>query len=127
SDVRTGGFGGVGIYLDNGSMNYIVDHNVAWNVDAAVKVNPPDSNNLFYNNTLIGVTDSVATSGGDTMTGDQFINNIFTAAIALGPDATAAENIESPSDPMFMNPAVNDYRLMKSSPAIDMGQLIPPY
>jgi hypothetical protein len=47
-----------GIYLDNGSSNYVVDHNVTWNVDRAVILNSraekPEANRniLVLNNTL---------------------------------------------------------------------------
>ena len=45
---------GSGIYLDNYSSNYIVHHNLVWNVSGdAIQLNSPSLNNLIYNNTLM--------------------------------------------------------------------------
>lgn len=51
-----------GIYIDNGSSNYIIDHNVAWNVDRAMVLNSREGtaetnrNNLILNNTFSGTS-----------------------------------------------------------------------
>src|SRR4051812_39580270 len=49
---RSEGFGAVGIYLDNFSSDYVVHHNVVWNADHALKMNPTSRDNQVYNNTL---------------------------------------------------------------------------
>ena len=126
SDIRVGGFGGVGLYVDNGAANYILDHNITWNVDEAVKVNDPTGGVQFYNNTLLAVTSGLSTSGTD-MSGDVFINNIFGATPDFSSDAQQANNLVPPTDPMFVNTAANDYRLQEGSPAIDAGQVVAPY
>jgi hypothetical protein len=54
--------GGIGVYLDNGSRNFLVDHNVAWNSNSRVaafrglQTNAPSFGNEFYHNTLVGVS-----------------------------------------------------------------------
>ena len=54
--------GGIGVYLDNGSRNFLVDHNVAWNSNTRVsaftglQTNAPSFGNEFYHNTLVGVS-----------------------------------------------------------------------
>ena len=126
SDIRTGGFGGVGLYLDNGSSNYIVDHNVTWNVDIAAKVNPPGSGNLWYNNTLTAVTTGLATSAGGAMPGDLFINNIFTVPAEFGSGAEVENNLLTPTDPLFVNAARNNYQLRRGSPAMNVGIVVSP-
>ena len=43
-----------GIYLDNYCCNYLVDHNVVWNVpeDAAIRINAPSKGNQIVHNTV---------------------------------------------------------------------------
>lgn len=53
-NIRTGGFGGCGVYLDNGSQGFIVHDNTIWNTDHPLKVNPPQWNNQIYNNKITG-------------------------------------------------------------------------
>ncbi|MEI6714839.1 MAG: right-handed parallel beta-helix repeat-containing protein [Verrucomicrobiota bacterium] len=54
--------GGFGVYLDNGSRNFLVDHNVVWNSNREVasfgglQANAPSVGNCFYHNTLVGVS-----------------------------------------------------------------------
>jgi len=51
-NVRTGGFGGVGVYLDNGSFGYVVHDNLISNVNNVVKINPHGYGNTVYNNAV---------------------------------------------------------------------------
>ena len=43
-----------GIYLDNYCCNYLVDHNVVWNVpkDAGIRINAPSKGNQIVHNTV---------------------------------------------------------------------------
>jgi len=59
-NIRTGGFGGSGVYLDNGCSNYIVHNNNIWNVDHPLKTNPPTYNNQIYSNTVSGGSSALA-------------------------------------------------------------------
>jgi hypothetical protein len=127
SDIRTGGFGGVGLYIDNGSSNYILDHNVTWNVDAAAKINPPESGIQVYNNTFIGVSFSVATSGDPTDAGDVFTNNILIGPSQMGDVSQQSKNLMDPTGAIFVNAAINNYQLAKKSVAIDAGAVVPGY
>lgn len=47
-----------GIYLDNGTRNYLVDHNVVWNVasstSGAMQLNSPAFGHEVYHNTVVG-------------------------------------------------------------------------
>jgi hypothetical protein len=122
SGIRTAGFGGSGIYLDNGSTHYLVDHNVVWNCDAALKMNPPSDDNEIDNNTFVGVTNSLATASNPNMTGSTFVNNIFVGEADFGPGVDATSNLLPPADPLFVDPGQGDYRLARHSPAIKSGQ-----
>jgi hypothetical protein len=127
SDIRTSGYGAVGIYIDNSSSNYIIDHNVTWNVDDAVKLNPPESGNLLYDNTLIGVTDSLFATSADAMDGNAVINNLFIGEADIGSDAQSSNNLSQPALTIFVNAARNNYRLRKKSPDIDAGTAVAGY
>jgi autotransporter-associated beta strand protein len=45
--------GAVGVYLDNGSRNYIVDHNAIWDMWNGLHANAPGYNNRFFHNTVV--------------------------------------------------------------------------
>jgi len=128
SDVHTGGFGGAGIYLDNSATDYVVDHNVVWNSDTALKMNPPSANNQIYNNTLIG-TSALDSSGNADMSGSIFVNNIFVGMTNFGTGITQSRNlVGSPeANVRFVAPGKGDFRLTRKSPAVHAGQAVPGY
>jgi hypothetical protein len=114
---------GIAIYLDNGSSNYIVHHNVGYDVsDDGMIINTVSTNNLIYNNTYAG-----GIHGGGTDPGVQIINNIFTGKIKIGTGATVKANLAGPVNPKFLNPDAGDFRLHAGSPAINAGEVLPPY
>ncbi|MBI2844024.1 MAG: carboxypeptidase regulatory-like domain-containing protein, partial [Armatimonadetes bacterium] len=128
--------GGSGIYLDNGSCNFDVHHNVVWNVPwSCVHLNMPSEYNDVFNNTLLGGS---AISGGGppgdptnyVMTGSRVMNNIFVGTIwdgsggQIGPGGVSQNNIQT-SNPMLRDRPSYDFRLMPGSPAIDAGIVIP--
>ena len=43
-----------GIYLDNGTSNWLVHHNVVWDAGTALQLNVPSNYIAAYNNTFIG-------------------------------------------------------------------------
>jgi hypothetical protein len=119
------GFGkkGMAIYLDNNSSNYVVDHNLGYDVsDDGMIINTVSTNNLIYNNTY-----SRGIHGGGTDPGVQIINNIFGTTIKVGTGGAIQNNIVSPTNPMFVDPSSGNYQLQAGSPAIDMGTMLPPY
>lgn len=127
SGVHTGGFGAAGIYLDNGSANFVVHHNVVWDADFALKLNPTSTNNQVINNTLLGTQYAVASSGTADMPACTFVNNIFGGTVALGPGATESDNLRNPQNAQFLAVSKADYRPAKRSALIDAGQVIAPY
>lgn len=127
SDTRTSGYGAAGIYLDNGSANYIVHHNVVWNCDAALKLNAPLQNIQVYNNTLVSNRNSLETTPDSDMAGSVLINNLFAGAASIGPAAQQADNLFSVPLSDFVGAARHDYRLSRRSRAIDAGQVVAPF
>lgn len=127
-NIRTGGYGGVAIFLDDDSSNYTVDHNVTWNVTNALKLNFSSRGQKIYNNTFQADWYSIAKSYG-TMdwTGTVLTNNIFCKTIQTGSNAVLQNNLTMGTDPRFVNPAAADYTLQATSPAINAGQVIAPY
>lgn len=126
-NVITGGFGGVGVYLDNGSSNHIVHHNLTYNVNHGTKLNPPGPNNQVFNNTFVANSRGVASSGTKDMSATAFRNNIFTKPVDIGATALQEANLYSTTVPQFVNGAKGDYRLQSTSPAIDIGVKLPAY
>jgi hypothetical protein len=126
-NIHTGGFGAAGVYLDNSSTHHLVHHNLVYNTDYALKMNPPNRTNFIYNNTLGGTKYSVASSGTKDMTGSVFKNNLFLNSVQIGPGATVKNNGYRDTDWRFFDLSVRDYYLRPDSPAIDKGLLLSPY
>src|SRR5579862_790797 len=117
-----------GIYLDNGSSNFVVHHNVVWSVQWGMNVNDPSTNEKIYNNTLVGNGSSFIPYGNDHLTGTVIQNNIFVGPIQTNPiGAVMSNNILPGTDPQFVDPASHNYQLQPSSPAIGAGVVVAPY
>ncbi|MEI7730490.1 MAG: family 43 glycosylhydrolase [Verrucomicrobiota bacterium] len=119
-----------GIYLDNGSSNYIVDHNVTWNVDRALVLNSREGkgetnrNNLILNNTLSGTSWSYGWKhcpSPETVVA----NNIFLARAEPGVGATVKSNLFPGTDPRFV--PGSRFELRADSPARRAGVVRAPY
>jgi hypothetical protein len=126
-NVRTGGYGGTGIFLDNTSSNYVLHHNIVWNANHALKLNYTSRGHKIYNNTLAGTDDSVGASSNSSMSGTAFKNNIFTKSVKIAGNASEADNLYADSNAQFVNAADGDFSLKSSSPAIDEGSTLAPY
>jgi hypothetical protein len=127
-DVYAGGYGAAGIYLDNYSSNYLVDHNVVFNTDYALKLNPTNDDDEIYNNTFANSNLGLATSGSGAMNGTVFANDIFAEPADFGPGAVL-QHLFTGSNPHFVGGAAGnylDFKLAAGSPAIDAGEPLPP-
>jgi uncharacterized protein (TIGR03437 family) len=118
----------VGIYLDNGSSNFVVHHNVVWNTPYALNLNVPGLNEQVYNNDFNGTISSFVPNGGGQRTNVVVENNIFVGPIQASPvGLVMANNILPGTDPQFVDPVNNNYQLLPTSPALAAGLIIPPY
>lgn len=104
---------GVGIYLDDGSSNYVVDHNVVWDVDTGVKLNSPSANNLVQNNTFAGSNVSVGTGSTD-LASSTLANNIFLGPAQITADAGQSNNLSDPASSIFLAPKTGNFRLRRA-------------
>jgi parallel beta-helix repeat protein len=126
-NVKAGGWGGVGIMLDNNSTNYVVHHNVVWNTNHALKLNYAAKDNKIYNNTLSGIDTSVTTASNPNFSGTVFKNNIFTKKVNTASNASFSNNINPGTDARFVDPAKANFQLRSNSPAVNKGASINPY
>jgi hypothetical protein len=117
-----------GLYFDNYCRNFVADHNVIWNCagDAGIRVNTPEYDMQFYNNTLFDC-DDVGThtfnsppgsdpsgwpSQYDSNTAYTNINDLF-----LG---------TSPAS-QLVNYGQDDFHLTNGAAAINAGAVVPGY
>ena len=113
----------MGLYLDNFSSNLIAYKNVIWNTpDDSIRVNNPYNYQLFYNNSAYNQSNLVTQIGVPGF-GTQYLNNILFNGISIQPDVNLSHNFTS-GDPKYVNPALNDFHLQSTSPAINKGRVI---
>ncbi len=133
----------MGIYLDNGSRNFVVHHNIVYNVRNALNLNLPSINNKIYNNTLLGFNESVGSGAARVAqcdaTGTELVNNIFSARLNLGGifDGTTCptnkalpmltNNLEQTVNPRFVDAINATFTLGSGSPALNTGRVLAPY
>jgi Right handed beta helix region len=121
-----GGFGGVGIFFDGASTNFIVHHNIIWNVNSAMRLNFDAKNLQIYNNTLDATTWGMDTNDPTSdWSGTIIENNIITHPVNFGVNAQTPNNISNHK--MFVDYANANFSLIPGAPAVDTGLLIPPY
>ena len=126
SNSHAGGFGNTGIFMDTGANNFVIHHNVVWNVDSALKLNPPAHVEQVYNNTLVGTQFSLGSGDPPDMAGSVVENNIMMGHLVWGQGVTQQHNFTT-GDPGFADAASGNFQLAAGSPAIDAGMPIPPY
>jgi Right handed beta helix region len=115
---------GIGIYLDNGSSNFLIHHNVVWNTPApGIFMNDPSTNVQVYNNTLWNnsqISGRLAIEASGSFTNIKTYNNLSNKGF-VGTDLQ--NNLET-SSPFFLNAAEGNFQLQSSSPARDRGRVI---
>lgn len=129
-------YGGHGIYLDCGTRNYVIHHNVIWDTTSgglqAIEyncngfTNIATANRRLFNNTVDGDLGARFNNGTP---GTEFINNLaksFPGAGSANPAYWTISNnfLFGATDPGFFNRAQNDYRLLPDSAAVDYGVLV---
>jgi hypothetical protein len=119
----------VGIYLDNNSFNYVVDHNLVYDVWAPLFLNSDSLHNTICNNTLFATAYGTACfQANGNGTGTLLANNIYCQRINMaGTKYTSSHNLEAKVAPLFVDPAGLNFQLQALSPAKDAGMVIHPY
>ncbi|HET6249427.1 MAG TPA: carbohydrate-binding protein [Tepidisphaeraceae bacterium] len=96
-NIHTGGYGGTALFTDNYSSNWVVDHNITWNVDYGLKMNYTSNNNKIYDNTLGATILSINSNQIGNWNGVQIYGNVFTKSIVTTPGAKIYDNVEASS------------------------------
>ncbi len=115
-----------GIYIDNGSSHFVIDHNVVWDSQIGLVINYGSANNVVYNNTLVS-NDEISLSIPGWDDGNIAANNILTNYNQFSPTVTLKNNLEKGTDPKFADSQHGAFWLTAGSPAIDAGTVISPY
>lgn len=118
---------GVGIYIDNGSSNFLIHHNVSWNNnDSGIRLNTPSANNKVYHNTVFDNGNSFnywGPDGLDDQPGCEAANNIFTDEVRTGEGMDAHDNYIGDA-PGLADAKSRDFQLRDDSECIDAGVAI---
>ncbi len=85
----------VGIYLDNYMKNYIVDHNVVWDVGNGIRLNRPTGFCMILNNTVLADINNVygPWKGQKVQWGSHVLNNLCTRNVVMNPEVVVAGNL----------------------------------
>jgi len=127
---------GAGIYLDAGSSNFLVHHNVVWNAAGdGLRLNGDGvantyskANRAYFNTLGLGQALSVGSCCATDFTRTRLIGNIFSGGVdpIIPLNSDFGENLqalgpppEDPIDPRFVDPSGGSYLLQYNSPAID--------
>ena len=115
---------GVGIYIDNGSPNHVIHHNISYhNTDSGIRLNTPTANIKVFNNTCWNNGDSMnwwGPNNNSDMPDTLVANNILPGEVRLGKGARAHHNYRG-DGPGFVNADEGDFRLRADSPCVDAG------
>ncbi|HWE04723.1 MAG TPA: carbohydrate-binding protein [Tepidisphaeraceae bacterium] len=135
-----GGYGAAGIMFDNNSENFVVNHNITYNDNIALRINGTAFNLLIYNNTFDATEYTIATAvyttpvgapaGAprqiDDWTGTRIIDNIsIMPSERLGLNTVSSHNMSN--NGKFVDAAARNYNLLPGAPAIGSGMALPPY
>jgi hypothetical protein len=123
------GRGESGIFLDNSMLNVLVHNNVGWNNPALTVFvngnNDPSPGHAIYNNSggvrLLNIKPRLPSAART-----RIVNNIgpIIGTETVADDIFFDANLTA-GDPLYRNPAAQDYRLQPASPARNTGVLLP--
>ncbi|MBL9144416.1 MAG: hypothetical protein JNM99_12125 [Verrucomicrobiaceae bacterium] len=106
-----------GIYLDNGSRNYLVDHNVCWNcganaTDGAFRLNTPAFGHELYHNTVVAAASYNDATFSDYASPSLSLGGYVFTDATCGLSFIGENNIEVPdasATAAFANYATQDF------------------
>ncbi|MBO1336404.1 carbohydrate-binding protein [Streptomyces sp. VRA16 Mangrove soil] len=127
--------GQIGYYVDNSSANFLLHHNVAWNIGRngsffnahGTSSTGNRDQNSSYGEGITGPT--IRMNGSLDASGTVFSNNIVRQSIEItgglgDPPAVARTNLTPPADPLYEDARNGELWLKDGSPAIDAGETI---
>ena len=126
-DVFCPGYGGSGIYIDNGSAGFDIHHNLCYkNQLAGIHVNTPVRSTRVRHNTCVGGQFGMVMGGGSRKVGEGQLtvsDNIFVSKepARVKPGVHMRGNFED-GDPGFVDAGKGDFRLRPGSPCIRPGK-----
>jgi len=123
--VGHAGNGVVGFYLDNQNSNWVVHHNIIWNLTGSqshtMQINGRTNTDMIFNNTCWNSSGGTFYTAAytDGPTGNKLYNNIFKG----GPTGVAdtlskmdfSNNYNSSIDPGFVNAAAGNFQLSSTA------------
>lgn len=119
---------GVGIYIDNGSANFLIHHNVSWgNDNSGIRLNTPCTNTRVYHNTVLDNGDSFdywGPDGDDRQPGCRAINNIFSNRVRPGAGCEARDN-HTGGDPGLIDIAARNFAPRADAPVVGAAGPLP--
>jgi hypothetical protein len=128
--VGHSGVGVIGFYLDSKSSNWVVHHNIIWNLPGyALLLNASHNFNAVFNNTCWNAPGGsiLTTFNQDGETGTHIYNNIFNGPpkgnMATWNWTDLRYNLYT--NPLFVSPGTGNFQLQAGSDAIDRGTIIP--
>ncbi|HZK81398.1 MAG TPA: right-handed parallel beta-helix repeat-containing protein [Humisphaera sp.] len=126
-DGYTGGYGGVGIMFDRSTNGFIVDHNIVYHVNSALRMNATTHNMKIYLNTLSGNYSIDKDGLTDNWSGVVIEDNILPQKTYLSgaQNLTLSHNVTN--NGKFADAAKGNFYLVSGAPAIDAGLVLPPY
>jgi len=122
-------WGASGIYLDNNSRNFLVHHNVSFNVKGlGIQVNDPGRNIRVYNNTVFNTTHDMAPWNNGQFPGIEganckFYNNYFDRPVKKTEWIEEKANVYSAED-FLQDRNAGNYMPKKGSELIDAGVVV---
>jgi hypothetical protein len=120
-----------GVYLDSGSPDFIVHHNLLYNTSWALQYNLPSVNVKWFNNTAVSSYYSLEGAYVGSQANSEVFNNIFTAYLGIAStnpgDVALSNNLTSNINPLFVSTNLLNFQLQGNSPGVNAGIVLPPY
>lgn len=121
-----------GIYLDNSTVDVIVDHNVLWNLEwAGIQINWAGTNLQIYNNTVWSMDSPESSTMGRWVNGYEFSNVPVYNTLANHPEYHATDEKNNVTLDLGADPFVDfsnlNFMPKEGSEAVDAGLVIEGY
>ncbi len=114
----------VGIYLDNYMKNFLVHHNLVWNVSNSIRLNRPTGFCMITHNTVTGNINNAwgPWKGQRTQWGSHVMNNLTAGGVTMNSEVPTKGNVQAPAGE-FVDVAKRGP--VTPRPGIDAAVLVP--